>query len=137
MDDFFSRSFGYTPLSRIIPTEGVGAELQDVDIYEKDDSVIVEAVVPGFTANDIKVEATPDSVQIEGERTSQAIGDKTRHHRRSRWSGFSRFRTVLPLPTEINPSGVQAKLEHGVLMLQMPKSEQARQKSVRVNVKER
>lgn len=134
MDDFFSRSFGYTPLSRLIPFEG--REMADVDIYEKPDAVIVEAAVPGFTAEEIHVDASPESVQIEGERKTQQIDEKTRQHRHSNWSSQSRFRAVLPLPCEINPAQVKAKLEHGVLKLELPKSEQARQKSVRVNVQD-
>ncbi len=133
MDEIFSRAFGFTPLSRLLPSETL--QMPDIDIYEKDDKVIVQAVVPGFTTSDIKVEATPDFIHLEGERKSETEAEDMRQHQRSKWSSFTRFQATLPLPTEIDPSKVNAKLENGVLKLELPKSEQARQKSVRINIK--
>ncbi len=135
MDEFFSRAFGFTPLSRLIPSEAM--EMPDIDITEKGDNIIVKAVVPGFTPADIKIDATAESVRLDGERKAQAQDDNVRQHQRSRWTSFTHFQVTIPLPAEIDPGKVNAELAHGVLTLELPKSEQARQKSIRVNVKAR
>src|SRR5438128_4349602 len=67
MEDIFSRAFGYTPLSRLLPNEPFIYE-PAVDIYEKTDVVELFAALPGFTVDMIKVEATPEYIVIVGER---------------------------------------------------------------------
>jgi HSP20 family protein len=54
--------------------------------------------------------------------------------RRERYEG-EMIRTIA-LPTQIQPEKVQATYEHGVLKLQVPKSEAAKPKQIEVKVKE-
>lgn len=133
MEELFSRAFGYTPLSRLIPGEP-GVFEPDVDLYETNEKVILMAATPGFKPEEIKVEATPDTIQIEGERKALFEDEKAVQHRGGWLSGSSRFSLSYTLPTEIDPNKVKATFSNGVLQLEMPKTERARAKGVKVNV---
>jgi HSP20 family protein len=133
MDDLFSRALGYTPLSRMIPSETQISE-PDVGIYETDDTVVVTAL-PGYAPEQIHVEATDDTISIAGERKPFYEDEKAVSHRLSWISGMSRFHASYTLPSEIDPNKVKATFRNGVLQLEMPKTERSRAKSVKVNVR--
>jgi len=133
MDDLFSRAFGYTPLSHLIPGDGQALE-PDVDIFETEDKVVVYCALAGYTPNDINVEATTNTITIRGERRPFVEHEKARHYRRGWVSAFNQFSATYTLPTEIDPKQVKATFRDGVLQLEMPKTEQARTKAIKVNV---
>ena len=133
MDELFSRSFGYTPLSRLIPGDGEDLE-PAVDIYETDDNVLAFAAVPGFTLKDLHLEAAPETIMISGERKAFYEDEKAVTHRANGVSGSISFHSLYTLPSEIDPNKVKATFDRGILRLEMPKTERARAKSVKVNV---
>lgn len=133
MDDLFSRAFGYTPLSRLIPSEPAAFE-PAVDIYETDDKVLVFAALPGVAPDAIHVEATADTVNIQGERQPLYTDEKAVTHRQSWLSGSGAFSVSYTLPVEINPNKVKANFCNGILRIELPKSEAARPKGVKVNI---
>ena len=132
MDDLFSRAFGYTPLSSMISGESMNDP--DVDIYETDDQIVVTAAVPGYTPEQIQVEATEDAILIQGERQPVYENDKAVQHRQSRAHGYNRFSVSYTLPKEIDPNRVNATFRNGILHLEMPKTEQARSRPVKINI---
>jgi HSP20 family protein len=132
MEDLFSRSSGYTPLSRLIPGETFTFE-PTVDIFEKDDQVELIAAVPGFVPENIKVEATPEYIMIQGERESLHEEKATPH--RQRWaSAAANFCVNYTMPAEIDPQSVKAVLKDGMLRVTVPKSETARMKTIPVKI---
>jgi HSP20 family protein len=135
VDDFFSRAFGYTPLSTLIPNGG-GLGLQpEADIFETNDKVIVVCPMPGFEANQINVQATDQTITIEAERKPLVESDTARPYRLGPLSSMSRCQASFNLPDEINPGQITASFKNGVLHIEAPKSERARHKSVKVSVR--
>jgi HSP20 family protein len=133
MDDLFTRAFGYTPLSRLIPGEAVEFEPQ-VDLHENEDQIVAFASIPGFEPKQINVETTPEALTITGEREALYTDEKAVAHRVSGLSGKCSFRFYTTLPAEIDPNKVKATFHNGILKLEMPKTERARTRSVKVNV---
>lgn len=133
MDDLFSRAFGYTPLSRMIPGNFGEFEPQ-FDLYETNDKVLVFVGLPGYTSKDVNLEVTPDQFTIKGERKAIYEDEKAAAHRTSGLAGSTNFSICHSLPVEIDPNSVKATFTNGVLQIEMLKSERARKKSVRVNV---
>jgi HSP20 family protein len=135
MDDLFSRAFGYTPLSRMIPAlSGETFTEPDVDICETDDNILVTAALPGYKPDQINVEATADTLSIKGERPPFSEYEQAVRHRQSRMMEFNSFSVSFSLPAEIDPNKIKANFRDGVLHLEMPKTEQARHKSIKVHV---
>ena len=91
-----------------------------LDIEESDDTVMVRAEVPGFTAKELEVGLEPHRLTISGKRESNGehTGKKTTY---SEHCVNQIFRTV-DLPEEVDSSKVTATLKDGVLELSMPKA---------------
>jgi HSP20 family protein len=132
MEDLFSRNSGYTPLSRLIPGDPFTFE-PTVDIFEKDGYVELIAAVPGFVPENIKVEATPEYILIQGER--QNLHEEKGVPYRQRWaSSAANFCVNYAMPVEIDPLNVKAVLKDGMLRVTVPKVETARVRSIPVTV---
>jgi HSP20 family protein len=134
MDDLFNRTFGYTPMPGIFST-GIQNHEPVLDIYTTDDLVTVYCTLPGYTAEDVHVEATADTLTIYGERKSIPNIDKAVAEQSSGQLGESRFRVQCSLPCEVDPRKVKAYFKNGILHTEMPKSETARIKAVKVPVR--
>lgn len=133
MDDLFSRAFGYTPLSTLIP--GQFGHQPDVDIYETDDKVVMLCPLPGFEPGQIDVQASEDTISVKGERKSLFEHPKAMPYRQGSSSSAAQFQATYSLPNEIDPNKISATFRNGVLQIDAPKSERAKHKSVKVNVK--
>lgn len=134
MDNLLSRPFGYTPLSQFIPSGNFEYE-PPVDIYTTDDKVFLYATLPGFTLDSIFVEATPEEITLHGERKALYDQDKAVPEQQSGTMGESRFRIQCTLPAEIDPNKIKATFRNGILELEMPRTDQAKTKTVKVAVK--
>jgi HSP20 family protein len=99
-----------------------------VDIEETEDAWILEAEMPGVKPENIDVEVRDNEVEITGdilEREHKGI-----LRRRNRRSGRFEFRATLP--GAVDASGIDARAEHGVLTVRVPKAEEARSRRVQV-----
>jgi len=139
MDDLFGRFFGYTPLSRLIPsipgTSYTGGYDLSPDIFETQDELIFLLPIPGMEPNDLNIEATADTLSIRGEHKPFYQNENAVQHRQSFWSSArGPFQWSYTLPVEIDPNAIKATYRNGLLELHLPKSEAARPKAVKVNV---
>jgi len=99
-----------------------------VNLFEDEEDYRLEAEVPGLDLSDLEITVTgPNQLKIKGER--KAIGpEKGVPHRQER--SFGSFARVLTLPAVIDADKVEAKLEHGVLHVKLPKHEQAKPRKI-------
>jgi HSP20 family protein len=108
----------------------LNAAFPPVNVWEDADAFYLEAELPGMKQDQINVAVTHrNQVTLTGER--QAEGEeKARWHRRER--GFGRFQRVLKLPAPVDAEKVEAKLEHGLLHVTLPKAEEAKSRRIAV-----
>lgn len=90
-----------------------------VDIMETSDSIIVTAELPGAEKEYVDVHITEDSIEIKAEMKQEKIEESEDYYRRER--GYTSFYRELPLPTEVVSEKATAKLNNGVLEVQIPK----------------
>ncbi len=113
-----------------------GAEdwnIPSVDMYQTEKELVVKAVLPGMKPEDIQISVTGDILTLRGEiKQEQETKDATYHVRERRFGSFSRS---LPLPAPVITDQAKAEFENGVLTLILPKAEEARPKTITVNVK--
>lgn len=102
-----------------------------VDIYEKDEVLIIESTIAGVKAQDIDITIEPDLIVIKGERKkSKKAEDRRYYYQECFWGKFSR---TLVLPFPIKPDQVRANFKNGMLIISLPKAEE---KSNQVQIEE-
>ncbi len=74
--------------------------------------------LPGVDRADLEVNAVADDLVITGKRRWPELPDGSEVVRSERDHG--RFRRELQVPSDVDPAGVRAKLENGVLRLELP-----------------
>lgn len=101
-----------------------------LNVSEDADAYYVEADLPGLARENLNIDVSHrNQVTISGERAAEEQ-PKTRWHRRER--GFGKFQRVLKLPATIDAEKVSATLEGGVLLLTLPKAEDAKPRRIAV-----
>ncbi len=129
MDEFFR---GWPSSWQRVPAEE-RAWAPGVEMYEKDDSIIVRAEMPGMSREDIDVLVVGDMLTISGERkASEEIKDEEYYRCEFAYGKFSRS---VSLPTAVDTGKVQATYKNGLLEITLPKTEEAKPKKVEVSVK--
>jgi len=97
-----------------------------VDIEETEDAYVIEAELPGVKRDDIDIELDGNELWVTGE-VKQREGKFRRRTRR-----VGRFELRVALPKSVNTENVDAHLDHGVLMLRVPKAEKAQRRKIKV-----
>jgi len=101
-----------------------------IDMYETQDSVVVQAMTAGTRKNDLDIMITRESITIRGERHSDArVHDDSYITQELYWGAFSR---TIQLPDEIEVEEAMAKEEHGLLTIRLPKIDKHRQAKLKV-----
>jgi HSP20 family protein len=125
-DDFFGRTWEIEPLWRA----GRGLSL---DVAETEDEIIVTVDLPGVEPKDIDITLTGDVLIIKGEKKEEKEEKKRDYHRMERrYGSFSRS---VALPPVADPDKVSAAYKDGVLKITLGKKEEAKAKSVKIEVK--
>lgn len=108
------------------------SKIPAAELTETEDAVYLKLEVPGMEAKDLDVQVMVDRVAIAGERKSET---KTEEDGRTRSEfRYGKFSRVIPLPVRIQNTNVTADYKNGILNLTLPKSEEEKNKVVKVNL---
>jgi len=126
LDRFFEDMAGATASDR------TASWRPSTDIVETANRYEIHLDLPGFDRDDIEVTVNEGVLTVEGRRTVAADEDGRTFHLRERAAG--RFSRSFSLPTSVNPENVEARIDHGVLRIDLPKEERARARRVEVDI---
>jgi HSP20 family protein len=98
-----------------------------VDLYEDKTNTYVRAELPGVNRDDITVEMTDGVLSIAATRKIPAVGEQPEQT-------TSLSRTVA-IADQVQTDKISAVYENGVLLVTLPKQEQAQPKKITVAVK--
>jgi HSP20 family protein len=90
-----------------------------VDIHEDDESIILQAELPGLKKEDIDIEIKESILTLKGERKQSSEVKEQNYYRQERRSG--RFFRSFTLPSVIDSNKVAASYKAGVLEVKIPK----------------
>lgn len=103
--------------------------LPAVALYRRDDRVLLQALVPGLTAEAIRLEIDGDVLTLAGEWPEPAVeGARAEHVERPRGP----FERRLRLPFEIDAAQVEARLADGVLEVELVPAPHTRPQRIEV-----
>lgn len=104
------------------------------DLVDKGDRYELQVEVPGIDREKIDVKATKYSVEVSG-KYSEKTEEKAKRYLYTERLYRSFYRNV-PVPEEIVPSKVSARMENGILRLELPKKSPSKgDEEARVEVK--
>jgi HSP20 family protein len=99
-----------------------------LDVYAEGDNYVLEVAVPGLVPESIDATVLGSQVTIRGEYPTSPEGRQ--YLLRERGSG--RFERTVTLGAELDADKVEARYEHGVLRLVIPKAESAKPKRIAI-----
>ncbi|MEN3008981.1 Hsp20/alpha crystallin family protein [Pseudothermotoga sp.] len=104
----------------------------DIDVYETDKEIVIEAEVPGMERKDITVKVEGNVLKISGEKKLER--EKKDRNYRVYERSYGKFERCLALPDYVDAEKIKAKYEDGVLTITIPKREEKKVKIVDVEV---
>jgi HSP20 family protein len=103
-----------------------------VDIYENEHELVVKADLPDVDSKDLDIRVENNILTIRGERKfEKKVGEDNYLRVERAYGAFSRS---FSLANTVNPDGIKADYQNGVLTLVIPKREEAKPKQIKVNV---
>jgi len=100
-----------------------------VSVEDQGAAFVARAEVPGLSEKDVELTVTGSTLTLKGERKLSPPAGYSAH--RSERSSFQ-FARSFELPSKIVHDKVEAKLEHGVLTVTLPKAPEAQPKQITV-----
>jgi len=110
-----------------------GAWVPPVDIYQNGDTeLVLKAELPDMVREDIDVTVDNGTLTIKGEKKFAGEPKEEQFHRiERRYGAFSRS---FSLPQTVDATKVSAEYKNGVLTVKLPVREEAKPRSIKVDV---
>jgi len=97
-----------------------------LEVFERDNNVVVRAELPGLNKDDVKVEVTDEGLIIQGERKREHEDRGEGWYRSER--SYGQFYRHIPLPEGANYDQAKAQFENGILEIEVPVPESNRRR---------
>jgi HSP20 family protein len=129
MDSLWDRFFPEKPFhERYVTHEW----LPSIDLKETKDRLTVKAELPGLDAKDVELSLTEDILTIRGEKREEKEEKDEHHFFVECYTGTFERRIKLPAP--VKTGKIEATFDRGVLTVNLPKSEEAGKKEIKIKV---
>ncbi len=121
-DDFFN--------TNLMPRANATAPA--INVIENDKQYVVELAAPGLKKEDFVVNVNEDgNLTIKMEQKSEVKSEDEKAHYLRREFSYSKYEQTLLLPDDVNREAISAKVNDGVLTVDLPKVQKEEQKLVR------
>ncbi|MCU4166552.1 Hsp20/alpha crystallin family protein [Carboxylicivirga caseinilyticus] len=119
-DNFFSGSMWPNEESY------VGLSIPAVNVKETIDKFDIEMAVPGMEKKDFKLDIDHNVLTISSEKILKKEDDNEKFTRRE--FSYTSFKRSFTLPTSVNEEAIKATYKEGILIISIPKREEAKEK---------
>jgi HSP20 family protein len=103
-----------------------------VDVSETETEIRVRAELPGLNQDNIAINLQENVLTLTGEKKQEQKEEQENFHRVERCYGS--FTRSFTLPTAVKNDTVQATFKNGVLLITLPKAEEAKPKKIAINI---
>ena len=110
-------------------TETVQYIVPEVNIYETKDGYELEAEMPGVNKDGLEISLEGTEITITGHRTHEVVNGEVLFHERNN----AGYRRVFDLAPAIDTARISARMNQGVLLLSLPKSEAVKPRKIVVS----
>jgi HSP20 family protein len=99
---------------------------------EDKDAIYVEALAPGLDPESLEISVHDGQLRIAGDKPPVKDVEVQAFHRNERGAG--KFVRSTALPASVDPDKVSAQYKNGLLLITLPKAEEAKPKQIAVDV---
>ncbi|MDQ6779291.1 MAG: Hsp20/alpha crystallin family protein [Actinomycetota bacterium] len=103
-----------------------------MDLVETEAEFVLRADLPGVSEGDVNIELEDRVLTISGERKAEHEEHKEGYYRVERSTGT--FTRTLTLPEGVDPAGIKASFDKGVLEVRIPKPQEKKPRRVSISV---
>jgi HSP20 family protein len=100
------------------------------DVIENGESYVIKAELPGVSKNDVKITLRENVLTIKGEKKQEKEEKDHNYHRIER--SYGSFERSFSLPSNVKHDKIDAAFKDGVLIVTLPKAEEAKPKEIEV-----
>jgi HSP20 family protein len=100
------------------------------DVFEDKENLKIVLELPGVAPEDVKISLENQVLTIQGEKKQVAEEQSERWHRYER--SYGSFERMFTLPSTVDADRIDAKVEHGLLTVTLPKAERSRLREITV-----
>jgi HSP20 family protein len=119
-----------SPKAAIAPDTTEAEGQLSVDIYQREDQMLIVCPIAGVEKGDIKVSIQDDVLTIRGERKKiEGLNMGEALVRELFWGTFSRS---IVLPDHIDRKGIEARVHEHILLVTIPKTEDFKTRIIHV-----
>jgi HSP20 family protein len=93
---------------------------------------VLKAELPGINPDDVEIRVEDSTLYLKGERKFEKDVKEENLHRVER--SYGTFTRSFALPNSIDADKVKAEYQNGILTLTMPKREEAKPRSIKIDV---
>jgi HSP20 family protein len=128
MDRWFGDFGTSSNLPSFIPS-GVAQNLwaPQIDVFERDQELIVHADLPGLRQEDVKVNVDQGLLTISGQRSFEQENERDKGNVYHRERSFGAFQRSIALPDGVGTAQIRASFDNGVLEVRVPIPDQPQQ----------
>jgi HSP20 family protein len=109
-------------------TAGTGS-YPPVNLFQKGDDLVAIIELPGLNRNDLNIQVKNNSIRIAGRKTVDYPEQASAHRRERLWGEFDR---TIAIPMQIDPDGIEAEYNDGLLALVIPRAERDKPRTVQI-----
>ncbi len=101
-----------------------------LNLWSSDDEATIAVELPGVDPKKVDLSVVGHVLTLQGERTEEPGVKAEAYHRRERSTG--RFVRTVRLPFEVEADKVQARYEHGILRVTLPRKESTKPRRIAI-----
>jgi HSP20 family protein len=110
-------------------TTGTGS-FPPINVFQQGDDLVALIELPGVRKEDLNIQVQEGSLRISGRKSIDYPDDVSLHRRERSVGAFDR---TLVVPMQINPDGIKAEYNDGLLALFIPRAEQDKPRSIEIS----
>jgi HSP20 family protein len=109
-------------------TAGTGT-YPPVNVFQQGDDLVAILELPGVDKDELNIQAKENTIRIAGRKSVDYPEDVSVHRRERLWGVFDR---TLVMPMQIDPDGIKAEYNDGMLALYIPRAERDKPRTIQI-----
>ena len=100
-----------------------------INVFQQGDDIVAIIELPGVDKSDLQIQAQENTIRIAGKKAADLPDGVSAHRRERVFGGFDR---TISLPIQLDPDGIKAEYQDGVLALFLPRAERDKPRTIKI-----